>query len=113
MIQTNTTHRHYEKYARMARLSQVTLKDSTTFDRAVARVRGVEKDHDIVGGELTDLLNKFTRLSTFDAYFGWTRWSYKNLDGPKSLAENVCMYKHLIAYELLGAVPAFTDEEEV
>ena len=114
MIQNSTTRAHYEKYAEMAKLSGVTLKGTTIswIVKAVEFIKEVEAKHDIVDDQLTELLNRATSIYWYDGFFPWTRWSRDNPHGPRSLAENVSMYKHLIAYELLGAVPVFTDKGE-
>lgn len=109
MIQVDTTHQHYEKYAWMARACSLTLKDTRIhwIVRAVRRIRNI--DHDITGRELIVLLNRRTSLHHYD-------WLYpyhaRKPGGPQSLADNVCMYKHLIMYESLNAESVFTDKGE-
>ena len=93
-VNHQTTKRHYEKYRDMAERACITLRDSTSFGTKERLERLYKAD---------PLLNNIP-LYRFDGYYYWTR----QIDGgPESLAENLCMYKHLLVYEVLGCVPEF------
>jgi len=92
----NTTRAHYEKYRDMAARAHVTLKDSTSFGTPDQLRSLYAKDQH---------LNNIP-LARFDALYPWMR---RVAGGPQSMAENCCMYKHLLIYEIIGAVPNFTD----
>ena len=94
-----TTRQHYEKYRDMAKATGVTLKDCKAFGSKAQLERKFDAD---------PLLNNIP-LRKFDVYFSWVRRSRRNPNGPMSLAENCCLYKHLLTYEIIGAVPEFTD----
>jgi len=91
-----TTKAHYEKYRDMAKRARITLLGSTSFGTKERLERLYRAD---------PLLNNIP-LYRFDRYYFRTR----RIDGgPRSLAENVCMYKHLLTYEVLECTPVFVE----
>jgi len=91
-----TARAHYEKYRGMAKRTGVSLLKSTAFGTKEQLERLYKAD---------PLLNNIP-LYRFDAYFVFA----PRIDGgPVSLAENTCMYKHLLIYEVLGCVPEFVE----
>jgi hypothetical protein len=51
-------------------------------------------------------------LEVFDAYFPVLKMYHREevkKFGPDSFAENCCMYKHALIYQVIGAEPEFTD----
>jgi len=55
-------------------------------------------------------------LIFFDRLF-YSNWRFKikydgTYHGPCSLADNTCMYKHLMIYEIIECTPVFESEEK-
>lgn len=87
-----TTRAHYEKYRKMVLDN---YRDLPNLSGKGKLTELFKEDH---------LLNNIP-LVEFDRLY--KSWATKT--GPKSLAENVCMYKHYIIYFVIGAKPLFTD----
>jgi len=95
LVLTNiTTKEHYDKYSVMVKKAGLSLKDSALFG-----TKELIKSKFISDPNLNNI-----PLSHFDALFAWNR---RLPNGPKSLSENTCMYKHLLIYEVLNAKPIF------
>ena len=88
-----TTRQHYEKYKELAQKAGVSLKDCKSFGGKKKLTRLFLEDEN---------LNQFP-LQKFDVYFSFHLRTLKRF----SLAENTCMYKHLLIYEVIGAIPEF------
>jgi hypothetical protein len=95
-MEHETTREHYEKYQKMAEKFELSLKGSYWPSKRRLVELYMEDKH----------LNNIS-LSRFDRFFELTR-TVKG--GPKSLAENVCMYKHQLLYGVLGLTPKFKGE---
>jgi hypothetical protein len=95
-----TTRAHYEKYRSLAVLLGVRLDP--------AKGVGVYTTEELRAMYRADpALNQMT-LRWFDFNYSTLRMNPK-CPRTFSLAENVCLYKHLIIYQLLEAKPEFTD----
>ena len=99
-----TTQKHYEKYKAMAERAGVSLRNSDTIFGTKEKLLALyEKDN---------VLNNIP-LRVFDALFYAGRmFLHLRRHGPMSLAENTCMYKHLIIFEILGMTPEFASWQE-
>jgi len=96
-----TTRSHYEKYKEMARDCHVTFKNKEfPMDRTKETIIELFKRD--------NHLNNIP-LYEFDSYFYVGKFYHGREWIPSSLAENVCMYKHLLIYEVVGAEPVFVD----
>lgn len=88
----------YEKYKRLAEINGVSLKRSSIFP---------QKD------ELMELYLQDKHLNNISLYIFDILYSagrrYHPKTWPVSLAENTCMYKHLLIYEILELEPEFVD----
>lgn len=87
-----TTKEHYEKYQRMAKTAGVSLKDNNYFPTKERLLELYQEDQN---------LNSIS-LYRFDRLFNPCTPNF-----PRTLAENVCMYKHLLIYEVLECEPVF------
>ena len=95
----NTTKKHYEKFRDMAKVAGLTYRNSNTY----------------MGFTKTQLLELYLQdnnlnnipLRDFDCIYlhlpSYTRKIITNL------ADNCCVYKHLLIYEVLETTPIFTD----
>lgn len=86
-----TRREHYNKYKKLAEINHVSLKKSNIFPL---------KD------ELMKLYLQDKYLNNIPLYI------FDGLLKPGlhlTLAENTCMYKHLLIYEVLGLEPEFVD----
>ena len=92
-----TTRQHYYKYKEMAKKLGVTLKHSEFYESYF----GSKKKLLELYKEDPNLNN--IPLSKFD------RLHISHHRSGISLAENTCMYKHLIFYEILELEPEFID----
>ena len=93
-----TSKAHYEKYAQMAKDAHVKFT-SVPFGYSIAEI---ERLHSSDPNLNNIPLHKWDAL-----VYGY--WAYNKRGIVKSLAEGVCMYKHLAIYQLLDAQPIFTD----
>ena len=100
MLIQETTRKHYEKYAALAKKRGVTLDGLDQF-------LGRDKDTWTALWKKDPNLNN-VRLREWDgagiglvALHGW---------GGNSQAELVCLYKHLVTYQIIGVSPEFTEE---
>ena len=93
-VNHQTTREHFEKYHHMAEAAHVSLASCMAF--------GTKQE--IVELHRADPILNNIPLYRFDVYFPYTR---RLPGGPRSLAENTCLYKHLLVYEVLGCVPEF------
>lgn len=98
-MKNKTTRQHYEKYDAMMKAVGLTLIG--------ARTEEFEPEH-VAKCYAKDVHLNNIDLEVFDRYYFWMR---EKKGGPKSMADNVCMYKHALIYEVLGCEPEFTDEE--
>lgn len=99
-IKHKTTREHYEKYQAMKIRLGVSYDGSTLFG---------SKKHLIELYKEDPLLNNIS-LYRFDGMYGYLR-SAAIQAGYKcfSMAENTCLAKHCLIYEVIGAEPEFTD----
>lgn len=94
-----TTKEHYDKYHKMAEDCNISFNGKSLF----------------MGYTMSQLEKKFAEsrylnsipLNEFDVYF--YLWRMKGV-GPRSLAENTCMYKHVLIYHVLGILPDFQED---
>ena len=93
-----TTRAHFEKYEAMKKAAGVTLV-GTTSRCAFGTVEEIEAAY-----RLDPTFCRSYSFDDFDRFF----YLHKR-DVVTSLAENLCMYKHYMLYEVLGLVPEFTD----
>lgn len=93
-----TKREFYEKYKKLAEINHVSLKKSAIFPPKDELMKLYLQDK-----HLNNLsLNIFDRLFIAGRMYHPKTW-------PVSLAENTCMYKHLLIYEILGLEPEFVD----
>lgn len=99
-----TTHQHYEKYQAMLENLHINLIGSKCFP---------SKDRLVELFILDPALNNIL-LKKFDGFYPSLRMYQRDKVkefGPHSLAENTCLYKHALIYQVIGAEPEFTDNE--
>ncbi|NIQ88628.1 MAG: hypothetical protein GWN93_05935 [Deltaproteobacteria bacterium] len=121
-IQHKTTRRHYEKYRDMAKESGVTLlrtRDFLGYSHTRCNHWLMPKDiaYPKCGKCWRCLYDQDRALNSVPL----SKWDtmvvsfqvYHQHRVVKTLAEGVCMYKHLVIYEILGAEPVFDDGEGV
>lgn len=101
-----TTKAYYEKYAKISREAKIRVQVST--DPNGEKVTSFGKVAWIRRGYNSDPHLNFIPLKRFDSLYAYHRGIPK---GPSSLAENVCVLKHSLIYDVLGMEPEFTDEE--
>jgi len=96
-----TSRGHYEKFGEMM-LACINLE--VPFEKFA----GTDKERLIDLFRADPLLNQFS-LKVFDLSYPFNR---RIKGGPKCLADNCCMLKHWLIYEVIGAEPDFEDENE-
>lgn len=98
-IKVKVPREHYNKYAELAKKHHVSLAECTD-------IFGWTKEKILQGLQSDPRLN-FIRLRHWDA------WAYSflayNRNTGLSLAEVVCLYKHLTTFEFCGCIPDFED----
>ena len=96
---TNTTKEHYEKFRDMAEKAGISFRSSDTY-------MGFTKSQLLKLYIEDNNLNNMP-LIVFDSFYlclpSYTRKVITNM------ADNCCVYKHLLIYEVLKVVPVFTD----
>lgn len=97
-MKQKTKREHYEKYKKLAEINHVSLKQGSVFP---------PKD-ELMKLYLQDRHLNNIPLRIFDSLYYSCRYNYPNI-WPNSLAENCCMYKHLLLYEVLELEPEFVD----
>lgn len=117
-LKHRTTREHYEKYRDLAKRAGVTLENvgpvymgynvvpcnfALTGEVGCKRCWGCKF--------LQDQWLNSVDLSAFDAAVH-SYWMLQGKKVVKTLAEGVCMYKHLVIYQIVKAEPEFTDEQE-
>ena len=99
MLTNKTTKKHYEKFKNMAEQTGITFSRSD-------RYFGYTKQEVLELFSKNEHLNNIP-LTKFDSMYlvlpHYTRKIVTNL------ADNTCLYKHLLIYEVLGATPIFED----
>jgi len=98
MKKHQTSYKYWLKYHDMAVYCGVSLKNSV--------MREFQKDY------LEERYAEDRALNTIPLEFFDRMWVFlRQLDqGPKSLAENTCLFKHVMLYEVLELVPEFIKE---
>ena len=98
-LTNNTTKEHYEKFRDMAEKAGITLKRlSKPLGYSVEELRKLYiEDNNLNNIQLVELDSFYLCLPSH------TRKIITNL------ADNCCVYKHLLIYEVLEVVPVFTD----
>lgn len=92
-----TTREFYDKYAKMVKDAHISLKGSKTFGTKEELFQKYKKDP-----HLNNIpLRKFESL-----YYSLLPSARKFVRSP---AENTCLFKHLIIYEVLGMGPEFVE----
>lgn len=94
-----TTRKHYEEFRDMAKKAGITLKGAERFGTKEELAKKFLDD---------PWLNNINMYTAFDPLYPHMlpkmhRLGYKGF----SLADNVCLYKHLIIYEILECEPEF------
>jgi len=98
-----TTREHYEKYKEMKEKMGITFKDSNIFGPREVLIDEFKSDEHLNG----------IPLRHFDAYYSlYGQHARRAGYLYYSLAENTSLIKHCLIYEVIGAIPQFTDEEE-
>ena len=93
-----TTEEHFLKYAALAKQAGVALKGGT-----------IEKEFNLEAIYKKDKALNDSRLNQYiEGFYPVGRWMHPQV-WPRSDAENTCMYKHLILYELLKLEPVFCE----
>lgn len=99
-----TTFDHFVKYEQLRRKLNVSLLESKSFSPQVFNDRTVEEwtiafkfDRNLNGNNI--------KPTDFD----WAWHYHAGKVSGYSLAENCCLYKHCIIYQMVGAVPVFDD----
>jgi len=99
-----TTKEHYEKYRNLVKKMGVCLNPD---DLSMFGLSGVDDLRERF--KVDEHLNNVP-LQVFDfLYYVMLRNARKNGYKGYSLAENTSMYKHALIYQVLGAIPEFTD----
>ncbi len=93
-----TSRAFYEKFEAMKKAAHVTLVGSTLF--------GTREELQAKYA-LSPALTNIARYR-FDVFYGF----HQHKGVVNSLADNLCMYKHCILYEVLGLTPDFTDDDK-
>ena len=104
MLTHKTTKEHYGKFKGMAKIAGITFKNSTEplgYDKKRLLELYIEDEH----------LNNIP-LHVFDSYYSFYI-SASTKKYIKSSADNTCVLKHLIIYEVLGATPHFSGEVKI
>lgn len=97
----HTNQEHYEKYKNMARQLGLTLKDSVEF-------MGLSRDQWVAKFKADEWLNNVP-LRKWDALAPYVMARANRARLPVSLSDCVCVYKWLVTYEIIGAVPKFRE----
>jgi len=99
ILTKNTTKEHYEKFRVMAEEAGITLKRlSKPLGYTVEELRKLFiEDNNLNNIPLIELDSFYLCLPSY------TRKIITNM------ADNCCVYKHLLIYEVLGVVPVFVD----
>ena len=99
ILTKNTTKEHYEKFRDMAEKAGITFKGvSEPLGYSVEELRKLYiEDND---------LNNIPVLEWDSFYLCLPSYTRKIIT---NMADNCCVYKHLLIYEVLGVVPVFTD----
>ncbi len=99
-LEKSTTYEHYTKYANMLKELGLGITDKENFF-------GMTKDF-LIGKFKEDAYLNNVPLKKWDAM--WISFSvyHQKLALGKSLAEGVCVYKHLCIYHFLEVTPVFT-----
>lgn len=111
-IQHKTDRSHYERYRDLAKQAGVTLVNTRDFlgrshvacNQALAGEVGCRKCWRCM--YLLDNALNSVPLREWDIQL-MGLWRYQGRVYVKTLSEGVCMYKHLVIYEILGAEPVF------
>ena len=99
ILTKNTTKGHYEKFRDMAEKAGITFKRSDTY-------MGFTKQQLLELYLQDNNLNNIP-LRDFDCiYLHLPSYIRKIIT---NMADNCCVYKHLLIYEVLGVVPVFTE----
>ena len=96
MLKCKTTRDYFEKYCNMRARTGVSFLNSNLMGTKEELTRMFKED---------PALNQIP-LKKMDAYYP----IYKDLWPGLSMAESVCLIKHSLIYQVIGAVPEFTDE---
>lgn len=97
MLKCKTTRAHFEKYCSMRSKTGVSFLNTTIFGTKEELTKLFLEDQH---------LNQIP-LDKLDAYYPY----YINLWPGLAESESVCLIKHSLIYQVIGAVPEFTDEE--
>ena len=99
ILTKKTTKEHYEKFRDMSQRAEITLKRlSKPLGYSVEELRNLYiEDNNLNNIPLIELDSFYLCLPSY------TRKVITNM------ADNCCVYKHLLIYEVLGVVPVFTD----
>ena len=98
-LEHKTTEMIYNKYRDMAVLAGITFKNSNTY-------MGFTKEQ-LLNLYIEDNFLNNIALRDFDCIYLYLPLHTKKI--IKCLADNVCLYKHLLTYEVLGATPIFVE----
>ena len=96
MFKDLTTKEHYEKYQKIADMSGISFEN-------LDRILGYTKSDMILKYKENRHLNNIP-LNQWDILASHMRIYY---DKPLSLAEKVCLAKHCVVYQFIGAIPEF------
>jgi len=122
VIYHRTTKEHYEKYRDLAKRAHVTLLNgngkflgisNTPCEQALAGARDETRVGAIVGCmgcwlcmyRIDQSLNSVP-LKKWDMLV-WSFWDCQGRKIITNLGDGICMYKHLVIFEILGATPVF------
>ena len=113
-IKHKTSKHHYEKYAQMAKDAGVTLLNTRNFlgynhmkcNQSLAGHVGCGRCWGCM--YIQDNALNSVPLRQFDMLVERFQLYHRHRV-IKSLGDGVCMYKHLVIFEILGAEPEFTD----
>ena len=99
ILTKNTTKEHYEKFRIMAEEAGITLKGyQKPLGYSVEELRKLYiEDNNLNNIQLVELDSFYLCLPSY------TRKIITNI------ADNCCVFKHLLIYEVLGVVPVFVD----
>lgn len=111
MLEKNTTREHFEKYRDLAKKLHVTFDTGSDFMNIPTRCGLPSKVQHSGRCCWTHLFQRDPNLNNISL----SRWDsyaislkvYNPLARGLSIAESVCLAKHLVVYQLVGAVPIF------
>ena len=101
-LECKTTEEHYNKFRDMTNKAGITFKNSKYY-------MGFTKDQLLELYNKDNLLNNIP-LRDFDCIYMFLPMYVKRI--ITNLADNTCVHKHLLIYEVLGATPLFVENNK-